>query len=141
MERFKGMFVILAVLSVVAPLCGGEAWAQTGGSDEVERYIGSLKDSLWQIRWHAVTALGDMKDPRAVVPLFATLKDENSYVRATTAWALGENKGSPRDGTPHSCLERRKPWWQKERGIGTEEHHREGLWKRPGPVAGMVGEK
>ena len=92
MKRFRGILVILAILSVVSPLCGGEVWAQTRGSEEVERYIGSLKDSSWQIRWHAVTALGDMKDPRAVVPLFVTLKDENSYVRATTAWALGEIK-------------------------------------------------
>jgi hypothetical protein len=36
--------------------------------------------------------LGDIKDPRAVEPLIAALKDTDSHVRFDAAWALGQIK-------------------------------------------------
>ncbi len=92
MERFKLGLAFLIALSLVFPLYGAGGLAQAGDPQEVQQYINSLKDSSWQIRWHATTALGDLKDPRGVEPLVTALKDENSYVRATAAWALGEIK-------------------------------------------------
>ena len=56
MKEFKAILAFLALLSLTVPWYGTELFAQTGDSQEVERYINSLKDSLWQIRWHAVTA-------------------------------------------------------------------------------------
>ena len=35
---------------------------------------------------------GSAQDRRGVEPVITALKDENSYVRATAAWALGEIK-------------------------------------------------
>ena len=52
--------------------------------------LGYKKD--WEVRWDAARALGEIKDPRAVEPLSAALKDENEYVRKAAAYALGEIK-------------------------------------------------
>jgi HEAT repeat protein len=93
MKGFKIIAALSALLGLTAFWYGTEVLAQKGESQEVQKYIDSLKDSEWQIRWEAVTVLGESKDPRAIVPLIGALRgDENTYVRATAAWALGEIK-------------------------------------------------
>jgi len=54
------------------------------------RALGYKKD--WEVRAAAARALGGIKDPRAVEPLIAALKDEDSDVRKAAARALGEIK-------------------------------------------------
>ena len=54
-----------------------------------------------EVRKNAAEALGKIKDPRAVEPLIATLKDKDSEVRSNAAWSLGENPGPQISGTPH----------------------------------------
>ena len=89
----KSLFILVTLAAALALVAGIDAavWGQSGNADALDNLIGDLSDKSWQIRWYAVTGLGDSKDRRAVEPLIATLKnDENTYVRATTAWALGE---------------------------------------------------
>jgi len=46
------------------------------------------------IKRNAVLALGNISDPRAVVPLIKVLQeDDNPMVRGHTAWALGKIGG------------------------------------------------
>jgi HEAT repeat protein len=46
------------------------------------------------VREKAVRALGQIRDPRAVDPLIATLKNDRHFVRRSAASALGEIKDS-----------------------------------------------
>jgi len=90
MRRLPAYFLLLAALIILVPLPAPVAPAQAMDAAELEGQIKDLQNDSWQIRWYAVTALGEAKDPRAVEALIGSLKDENSYVRATSAWALGE---------------------------------------------------
>jgi len=60
----------------------------------VDSLIEKLKHKDPKIRREAALSLGKMeeKDPRAVEPLIAALKDNNWGVREAAAWALGEMK-------------------------------------------------
>lgn len=64
------------------------------GEPSVQPLIAALKDKDWNIRKGAASALGDIKDPRAIEPLIATLKDKNQNVpvRMMVAKALGRTK-------------------------------------------------
>ena len=91
MKSMKIFLALLAVLSIVVPQYAAEVLGQT--KDETTRLIDDLKDSSWQIRWYAASALGEKKETRAVEPLIGILKnDKQGYVRAMAAWALGEIK-------------------------------------------------
>ena len=48
-------------------------------------------DLRQKYRVSAARALGQLKDPRAVAPLMATLQDEDMAVRAAAAEALGRS--------------------------------------------------
>jgi len=52
--------------------------------------IQNLKDKNRNVRSSAASALGDIKDTRAVEPLIAALKDKNSIVRRLAASALAK---------------------------------------------------
>lgn len=58
--------------------------------NDVETLIKMLKSSY--VRSRVAEKLGEIKDPRAVEPLIAGLKDELPDVRMKAAWALGEIK-------------------------------------------------
>lgn len=65
------------------------------GKDVVEPLIILLKDkSSILMRAEAASALGEIKDSRAVEPLIAALKDGDEGVRWCAAFALGEIKDS-----------------------------------------------
>ena len=92
MKRFE-ILLLLSTLTVMLLATGVSS--QATNSQDFDRLVNTLNDDSWQIRWQAVTELGDLKDPRAIEPLAKALReDENSYVRATAAWALGEIKDS-----------------------------------------------
>jgi HEAT repeat protein len=68
-----------------------EAAPQQASSTQVKALVENLKDKDWQIRWYAVSSLGEMRERGAVDPLISVLKsDPNGYVRAMAAWALGQ---------------------------------------------------
>lgn len=91
MKKGKPIIALLIVVIFLIPYYAAvDALGQA--KDEVQRLIDELKDSSWQIRWHAAEALGEGKDPRATEPLVGALKDKNVYVRVMAAWALGEIK-------------------------------------------------
>jgi HEAT repeat protein len=91
MKKVKPIIALLIVVIFLIPYYAVEALGQS--KDEVQRLIDDLKDPSWQIRWYAASALGEMKEPRALEPLIAMLKnDQNGYVRAMAAWALGKIK-------------------------------------------------
>jgi HEAT repeat protein len=91
MEGAKTVLILLAIVALLIPQFGAEVTGQA--KDELERLLKDLKDPSWQMRWYGASALGDMKETRAVEPLIATLKnDDNGYVRAMAAWALGQIK-------------------------------------------------
>ncbi|MBI4777585.1 HEAT repeat domain-containing protein [Candidatus Desantisbacteria bacterium] len=48
-----------------------------------------LPPAIWTVRGNAAIALGKMKDPAAIPPLIQSLKDEESFIRACAAEALG----------------------------------------------------
>ena len=64
--------------------------------EELEKLLEKLKDENWIVRQHAVRALGNTGDTRAVEPLIKVLEDKNEYwiVRQEVAEALGKI-GSP----------------------------------------------
>lgn len=43
-----------------------------------------------KVRWEAAVALGEIKDKKAVEPLFQALKDESKWVQEESAEALGK---------------------------------------------------
>jgi hypothetical protein len=91
MKKVKLIIALLIMGIFLIPYYGEEALGQA--KDEVQRLIDELKDPSWQMRWYAASALGEMKEPRAVEPLIGVLKnDKQGYVRAMAAWALGEIK-------------------------------------------------
>lgn len=57
-------------------------------ADTVAEQIAALKDEDWAIREEAATALGTLKDPRAVVPLVSVLRDADRAVREAAIGAL-----------------------------------------------------
>ena len=57
-------------------------------ADTVAEQIAALKDEDWAIREEAATALGTLRDPRAVVPLVSVLKDADRAVREAAIGAL-----------------------------------------------------
>lgn len=63
-------------------------------ADPVAEQIAALKDEDWGIREDAATLLGTLKDPRAVGPLVALLRDRDRSVRQaaiTALTAIGES--------------------------------------------------
>jgi hypothetical protein len=69
--------------------------------------IAALKDANPAVRISASDALGEIKDPRAVVPLKAALADKDDDVRKWAAAALGNFKDS--DVTGYSCHQDSQP--------------------------------
>lgn len=70
-----------AVIKILAEIKGSEP------------LISILKDKdFWRGRQEASKALGELKDPRAVEPLIAALKDEMDPVQSSAAKALGKIK-------------------------------------------------
>jgi parallel beta-helix repeat protein len=59
-------------------------------TDEVEMQIHALKDEDSSIRAKACDALGELKDPRAVDPLIAAFRDEDSKVHVCAEFSLGD---------------------------------------------------
>ncbi len=57
-------------------------------ADTVAEQIAALKDEDWAIREEAATALGTLRDPRAVVPLVSVLRDSDRAVREAAIAAL-----------------------------------------------------
>lgn len=57
-------------------------------SDAVTEQIAALRDEDWAIRSEAAGLLGTFKDPRAVVPLVALLRDRDRSVRETAIESL-----------------------------------------------------
>lgn len=58
-------------------------------ADGVEELIAFARNEDWSVRWTAVEALGDLRDPRAFEPLRNALWDSNADVRVAAARALG----------------------------------------------------
>jgi len=56
--------------------------------DAVAEQIAALKDEDWAIREDAATALGTLRDPRAVEPLVTLLRDSDRAVREAAIGAL-----------------------------------------------------
>jgi len=65
---------------------------QLQGPRSVEERISELRSNNARVRRYATWALGEMEDERAVLPLHASLHDEDPDIRLVAAWALGEIK-------------------------------------------------
>jgi len=59
-------------------------------ADTVAEQIAALEDEDWAIREEAATMLGAFRDPRAVAPLVAMLRDRDRAVRDA---AIGATAG------------------------------------------------
>ena len=58
-------------------------------SPGVDALIKATEDPDWRVRWDAINALGNLKDPRAVPALVKrALLDDNSHPRWRSLWAL-----------------------------------------------------
>ena len=69
----------------------------------VAEQIAALKDEDWAIRQEAAGLLGTFKDPRAVVPLVALLRDQDRSVREAAIEAL-RSIGAPAVEVVGACL-------------------------------------
>jgi len=79
---------------------------------DVEKLIAALKERNWgnRIGMEAAKALGEIKDPRAVEPLIAALKDDDlPSVQMEAAKALGELK-DPRAVEPLIAAVKPESW-------------------------------
>ena len=75
----------------------GEAEPQ-GISQTIEELIAATDDADWGVRWDAVNALGELRDPKAVPALVRrALYDDNSHPRWRSLWALSaiDQHGNP----------------------------------------------
>ena len=72
-------------------------------TDVVTEQIAALKDQDWAIRGEAAGLLGTCKDPRAVVPLVALLRDQDRSVRDAAVEAL-RSIGAPAVEAVGACL-------------------------------------
>src|SRR6266566_4819898 len=70
-------------------------WAVSLGSAALVPLVSALTDNKYWVRQRAVTALGQLGDPRALEPLLAALGDRTSGIRQQAATALGQ-LGDPR---------------------------------------------
>jgi HEAT repeat protein len=93
LRRFRQISRWLAV-GILPFYCGvAHVPAGLGQTDEVGQEIAALKDANPQVRWDAAKALGRSKDPCAVDPLIAALKNTgDTPLRTNAAVALGEIK-------------------------------------------------
>jgi len=73
-------------------------------SNSVTEQIAALKDEDWVIREEAAGLLGTFKDPRAVMPLIALLRDPDRSVREAAVVAL-RAIGAPSVEALGACLE------------------------------------
>jgi HEAT repeat protein len=62
------------------------------GKEAALPLISLLRDHVWQTRYRAAEALGDIRDERSVEPLVHALGDERDHVRYMAAKALGKMK-------------------------------------------------
>jgi len=90
-----------ATVTLLVALClSSLAYAQ---ADDLNRLIQRLKADSFD-RYDVTQALKKMRDPRAVEPLIAALRDrESALLRGRSAWALGEIK-DPRAVEPLIAL-------------------------------------
>lgn len=72
-------------------------------ADAVTEQLAALKDQDWAIRGEAAGLLGTFKDPRAVVPLVALLRDQDRSVREAAIEAL-RSIGAPAVEAVGACL-------------------------------------
>jgi HEAT repeat protein len=79
------------------------------GTLAVEPFISALKDENSYVRREAAWALGELKDPRAVEPLIAVIKD----TEGNTVPALKKITGKDFGENPEEW----RNWWKKETGI------------------------
>jgi len=80
-------FAVLAML-VLLSLCS--CFSKGKNVDPADRFIKELSRKDPAVRWNAATALGAMKDARAVDALIAALRDDDFTVRSAAAVALGK---------------------------------------------------
>ena len=111
MKRVITVLALLVVVSVMVSQYAAQALGEIKDPHEVDRLIGDLKDTSWQIRWYAAEALGGIKDPRAVEPLIAALKDHIKDVRRRAAEALRNITGKDFGKDPAKWQE----WWEKNK--------------------------
>jgi HEAT repeat protein len=62
------------------------------GSPAVDPLIATLRDTLWEVRYRAVEALGQIRDPRVCRALTGVLKDPRDHVRYMAAKGLGQQR-------------------------------------------------
>ena len=109
MRGSVSILVLLTLVVILAPGQDAKVWGQSNDSGVVENLIKDLSDNSWQIRWYAVTGLGDRKEKSALEHLTATLKnDENTYVRGDNGLGSGRDRRRPRRGASDSG-----PWMMK----------------------------
>jgi len=86
--KFKALKNIMNVLMLLLLICFG--LFLNACSQDVNSLIKKLNDEKPELRLETVSALGKLRDSRAVEPLIAVLKKEkDETVRARAAWALG----------------------------------------------------
>jgi HEAT repeat protein len=67
-----------------------DSLAEIGGVEVVDPLIQALNDKDDDVRFHAASGLGLLRDPRVVGPLIQALKDNSPRVRWRAALSLGE---------------------------------------------------
>jgi HEAT repeat protein len=99
MGRGEGLKFLQTMLKSRGPNIRGEAADELGTSDNkgaLEPLLSLLSDPQYDVSNHAMGALIDLHDPRAVPTLRKFLSDSDARIRHDAAWVLGEI-GDPKD--------------------------------------------
>ncbi len=121
-EKISYFFLPLLISSVFIG-CGPSPahinnWQKEGA---IEPLIATLKDSEWNTRGKAATALGNLKDNRAVDPLLkVALNDKDAYVRKKATLALGKIRSAEAADALNVLMRQASQEFCKER---TELYH------------------
>jgi HEAT repeat protein len=95
------------------------AVAERGDASELPELVGALADPDWRVRYAAIVAIGDLRDPRAAEPLLALLRAEACEPLFTQPPLEGGGHAGATLVSPVACPE------------GTTEETKE-AWRRRG---------
>lgn len=109
--------VLVAMLALVAT-------PKAAAGDDVSQLAAKLKHADFRVRTQAALSLGRSRSTRAVKPLCRALRDRNSTVRVSAAWAIAKLKRGG-DG----CLEAQL---RRERSASVKKKIRRALSKMTG---------
>lgn len=83
---YRNMYLAAFVSCLLAVVAWG--WTTDATADDIDRFIQDARSASPLVRQHALEALGNSGDPRALQPLLAALHDDSPSIRQCAVAAL-----------------------------------------------------